>query len=150
MGLTERLTAIEQQVGELLPSAPLPPAAFPPMMQGMAGMNAMMGQPIGQQRELAAAKQKQKRDGDTSEASRLGQGAGDGGITFNAEAPIFVPRGAPSAAAEAKADKDADKVDEKGEGTEAGDKHEPLDLPPPAGLDLGADDEADSGEKHEE
>merc|ERR1712176_1719720 len=146
--LTERLTAIEQQVGELLPSAPLPPAAFPPMMQGMAGMNAMMGQPIGQQRELAATKQKQKRDGDVSGASGLGQGAGDGGITFNAEAPIFVPRGAPSAKAEAKADKD-DRNDDRGEGAEAGDKHDPIDLPPPAGLDL-ADDEADVGEKHED
>eukprot|EP00418_Pyrodinium_bahamense_P088340 CAMPEP_0179041366 /NCGR_PEP_ID=MMETSP0796-20121207/16119_1 /TAXON_ID=73915 /ORGANISM="Pyrodinium bahamense, Strain pbaha01" /LENGTH=392 /DNA_ID=CAMNT_0020737727 /DNA_START=72 /DNA_END=1247 /DNA_ORIENTATION=- len=108
--LTERLAALEQQVAELLPNPPMP-GPFPGMMPGMPRMNPMMAQtPMAQQRgePKRAGAGGGKKDGELEEelrarflqATRAGQAsaAGDGGATsFNAEAPVFVPRSAPAA-----------------------------------------------------
>lgn len=74
--LTERMTQLEGQVVEMLPSATLPPG-FPGMTPGMAGL----GKPSAEeaQRQLLMA---------------AGFGGADSG--FNAEAPVFVPRAAAS------------------------------------------------------
>jgi len=68
--LTERMTQLEGQVAEMLPSATMPPG-FPGMMPGMAGLN--------NSQLLAAAR------------ANAGEDSG-----FNAEAPVFVPRAAAS------------------------------------------------------
>jgi len=104
--LTERLTALEQQVGEILPSSGMP-GAYPGMMPpGMTGMPGMM--PPGMEREAAAvSKRGAKKDEpptDEEVRARLLQATGKAGqaaslaeTSFNAEAPVFVPRGAASA-----------------------------------------------------
>jgi len=109
--LTERLTALEQQVGEILPSPGMPgmPGAYPgmPRMAGMGGM----GMPPGMEREAAAAapkartKAKDEQPTEEEVRQRLLQAAAAGAsaIEFNAEAPVFVPGGAfkPAAATDA-------------------------------------------------
>jgi len=97
--LTERLTALEQQVGDILPTP-----GYPGMMPGMAGMAGMV--PPGMELDAPAAQPKRGKNKDdalTDEEIRQrmlqatakgGQAAGE--TSFNAEAPVFVPRGAGS------------------------------------------------------
>eukprot|EP00927_Polykrikos_kofoidii_P057065 TRINITY_DN51177_c0_g1_i1.p1 TRINITY_DN51177_c0_g1~~TRINITY_DN51177_c0_g1_i1.p1 ORF type:complete len:391 (-),score=77.50 TRINITY_DN51177_c0_g1_i1:333-1418(-) len=103
--LTERLTAVEQQVGEMFPNAPMP-APFPPMMPGVGGLPPMLSQaPISQQREQPAPNRAAKKEDPPTEdevRNRLLQAAraanslaADPGTHFNAEAPVFIPRGGP-------------------------------------------------------
>jgi len=109
--LTERLTYLEQHVGEMLPKASMP-GLFPGMMPGMAGMSPMMAQ-MGQQADQPSQKRNAKKDSEppTEEEVRnrflqaaragLANKSGDAASTnFNAEAPVFVPRGASSQADE--------------------------------------------------
>jgi hypothetical protein len=100
--LTERLTALEQQVGDIVPPTGMS-AAYPGMMPGMAGMPGLM--PPGMEREAGTAKRAAKKDEPPSEeevrarllqASKAAQ-ANASETSFNAEAPVFVPRGAASA-----------------------------------------------------
>jgi len=73
--LTERLTQLEAQVAEMLPSAAMPPG-FPGMLPGMAGLGKhAVAEDMHSQLLQAAA--------------RSTAGADSG---FNAEAPVFVPR----------------------------------------------------------
>lgn len=124
--LTERLAALEQQVGEMLPNASMT-APFPGMLPGLAGMNPMLAAAgLGGAREAAAAaaaaaasgaggKRASKKDSEqpTEEEvrARLLQAAGDAGVQFNAEAPVFVPRGADTAV-EAKQEADGSDDDD--------------------------------------
>jgi hypothetical protein len=97
--LTDRLAALEQQV-EILPSAGMPGyPGMPGMMPGLGGMSM----PPGMEREVAAAaKRQQKKDeppNDEEIRARLmgAQAKANAAETaFNAEAPVFVPRGANS------------------------------------------------------
>jgi len=107
--LTERLTHLEQLVEEMLPKASMP-GPFPGMMPGLAGMSPMLAQAqMGQQRDQPVQKRNAKKDGEppTEEEVRnrflqatragLANKSGDAASTsFNAEAPVFVPRGASS------------------------------------------------------
>jgi polyhydroxyalkanoate synthesis regulator phasin len=112
--LTERLTALEQQVGDLHPAAAGGmQGAYPGMLPGgMAGLTAaMMGQPPGMEREPTTSKK--KKDGEPPSEEEIRQrmlqaaakaNAAGGETSFNAEAPVFVPRGGasvPEAAASA-------------------------------------------------
>jgi len=105
--LTERMTALEQQVGDMT-SGPLT-GPFGGMMPGVPrGLNPM-GIPhptMVQQREQPKRPGKKEGELPTEEEvrARLLQAAqghtdgNDGGASsFNAEAPVFVPRGAPQA-----------------------------------------------------
>lgn len=131
--LTERLAALEQQV-EILPGAAYPPG----MMPGMAGIGAPPGV------ETAAPKGKAKKEEALTDddirarlggvpATKLGQVPGSE-TSFNAEAPVFVPRIAASP-----------------EGDGASD-NAPIKLAAPAGLETGADDleEEEEGERTDE
>jgi hypothetical protein len=132
--LTERLTALEHQV-EILPSAQLP-GAYPGMMPGMAGM----GVPPGIGSDTAAPKGKAKKEELPSEdeirarlsgvpATKLGQQA-SAETSFNAEAPVFVPRSTSSGdSLEGNASANA-----------------PMKLSAPAGLETGADNSEGEGE----
>lgn len=91
--LTERLTQLELQVNEMIPGASAMQNPFAAMLAsppGIAGVGAL-GQSSG----------KKKKDGDVPSAEevreRLLQAAraaqNDGATSFNAEAPVFVPRG---------------------------------------------------------
>eukprot|EP00440_Ansanella_granifera_P003654 gb/GFBE01003965.1/.p1 GENE.gb/GFBE01003965.1/~~gb/GFBE01003965.1/.p1 ORF type:complete len:318 (+),score=97.88 gb/GFBE01003965.1/:1-954(+) len=105
--LTERLAALEQQVGGPMPGASAFSGMMPPGMTSMAGMG------MGASSPAAATKKFAKKDGEPPSEeevrARLLQAArggaqGDSATSFNAEAPVFVPRGA---AAEAGTKPDA-------------------------------------------
>jgi len=94
--LTERLATLEQQV-EIVPNAQLP-GAYPGMMPGLAGM----GVPPGVERETSAPKGRAKKEDPPTDddirarlsgvpATKLAQQASVE-MSFNAEAPVFVPR----------------------------------------------------------
>lgn len=111
--LTERLTALEAQVGDLFPN---PAGAYPGMMPGMPGMPGMLGQPPGMgppgRETQPSAKRASKKEGgeppteeevlqhmkalSLQKAAKAGQASSADTTTFNAEAPVFVPRGAAS------------------------------------------------------
>lgn len=111
--LTDRLATLEQQastleaasaVGDVLPNASMT-SPFPGMVPGMPGMNPMMGVPPATvQTRDPAPKRPTKKDGEpptdeelharllqATQAAKAGAAAGG---TFNAEAPVFVPRAA--------------------------------------------------------
>lgn len=108
--LTERMTALEQQVGDLIPPSGPMTGPFGGMVPGVPrGLNPM-GIPhpaMVQQREQPKRPGKKEGELPTEEEvrARLLQAAqaghtngNDGGASsFNAEAPVFVPRGAPQA-----------------------------------------------------
>mmetsp|Transcript_64310 Transcript_64310/g.104015 ORF Transcript_64310/g.104015 Transcript_64310/m.104015 type:complete len:318 (-) Transcript_64310:102-1055(-) len=95
--LTERLGGLELQVNEMMPSTQMPfGAMMPPGMTGMAGMTGLGGR---EQTSKRAAKKDGELPSEEEVRARLLQaaraGQADGGATnFNAEAPVFVPRGA--------------------------------------------------------
>jgi len=104
--LTERLTALEQQVGDIVPPAGMA-AGYPGMMPGlpggMPGLPGMGMPPPGMEQEQPK-KRAPKKDEPPSEEevrARLLQASKNAGgeTSFNAEAPVFVPRGAASAEA---------------------------------------------------
>jgi len=116
--LTERLTSLEVQVGEMVPGL----GGFP----GMGGAGGAMGLPGagfgGVQREQAAPKKRAGKEGEppTQEEvrERLLQAARGGAIDHNfnaeapvfvpnAEAPVFVPRGATAEAADSASSESA-------------------------------------------
>lgn len=95
--LTERLAVLEQQVSELLPAAAMPPA-FAGMIPGMTGMPGMASA-LGVARPPVSSKPC-KKDGEPPSEEEVrarllqaskGQSA-DSSTSFNAEAPVFVPR----------------------------------------------------------
>lgn len=126
--LTDRLSQLEQQV-EILPGAQLS-GGYPGVMPGLAGM----GVPPGMEREIAAAKGKAKKEDLTDDdvlarlagvpATKLGQQA-NAETSFNAEAPVFVPRSSGS-------------PEEKGASGNA-----PVKLATPVFLETGADDKGE-------
>jgi len=108
--LTERMTALEQQVGDLMPPSGQMPGQFGGMLPGVPRHPNLtpMGIPhpqMVQQREQPKRLGKKEGEIPTEEEvrARLLQAAqaghtngNDGGASnFNAEAPVFVPRGAP-------------------------------------------------------
>eukprot|EP00401_Gymnodinium_catenatum_P079451 CAMPEP_0117514280 /NCGR_PEP_ID=MMETSP0784-20121206/29987_1 /TAXON_ID=39447 /ORGANISM="" /LENGTH=315 /DNA_ID=CAMNT_0005310069 /DNA_START=16 /DNA_END=963 /DNA_ORIENTATION=+ len=111
--LTERLTALEQQVAEVLPNSAMP-APFPPMMPGMAGVSPMLSQPNMGQPPAVPKRGGSKKESEPPteeevrqrlmQAARANSSSDSTGIQFNAEAPVFVPRGATSTTTEVKPD----------------------------------------------
>merc|ERR1719330_2160056 len=96
--MTERLTQLEQQVNEMLPSASMP--SFPGMVPGMPGMMGTPSALLGGQPRETAPPTKKKEAGKAAESAtdeeiknRLMQraapanGASDAASGFNAEAP---------------------------------------------------------------
>jgi len=103
--LTERLTALEQQVGDIVPPAGMA-AGYPGMMPGlpggMPGMPGMGMAPPGMEPEVK--KRAPKKDEPPTEEevrARLLRASNPAAVetSFNAEAPVFVPRGAAPAEA---------------------------------------------------
>mmetsp|Transcript_11456 Transcript_11456/g.22098 ORF Transcript_11456/g.22098 Transcript_11456/m.22098 type:complete len:324 (+) Transcript_11456:70-1041(+) len=102
--LTERMTALEQQVGDLVP--PFGGGMLPGVPRGLNAMG-IPNPAMVQQREQPKRPGKKEGELPTEEEvrARLLQAAqaghtngNDGGASsFNAEAPVFVPRGAPQA-----------------------------------------------------
>jgi len=108
--LTERMLALEQQVGEVLPPSGPMPGQFPGMMPGLRGMQPpVMGQqqqPPRDQQPKRAAKKEGELPTEEEVRARLLQAARgaqpthdgtEGATHFNAEAPVFVPRAPPAA-----------------------------------------------------
>jgi len=91
--LTERLTALEAQVGDIMPQPPYPGMGLP----GMGGMGGLAVPPGMEGAEATTTKRKGKKDDadvtDEELRRRLlaAQGKGGGETSFNAEAPVFVP-----------------------------------------------------------
>jgi len=134
--LTERMTALEQQVGDLMPPSGQMPGQFGvPRHPNLTPMGIPHPQMV-QQREQPKRLGKKEGEIPTEEEvrARLLQAAqaghtngNDGGASnFNAEAPVFVPRGAPQAAAA------LDEPEESG-GAEATAVEEVADAEPAAG-----------------
>lgn len=137
--LTQRLDALEAQVGEILPNAAQ--MGYPGMMPGMPGMPNMIPPGMGGQRETQpSAKRASKKDGGEAptedeikarllQAAKAGQASSADTTTFNAEAPVFVPRGA-SAGAEGPASGTPMKLGGAGDSTAdtTGDLAEPIKL----------------------
>jgi len=107
--LTERMTALEQQVGDLIPLSGPMTGPFGGMLPGvLRGLNPMgIPQPtMVQQGEQP--KRPGKKEGELPTGEEVGarllqaphghtNGNDGGASSFNAEAPVFVPRGAPQA-----------------------------------------------------
>jgi len=101
--LTVQLTALEQQINELQ-NATMP--GMPPM-PGVPGLPPMMTQPpmsagVGSASTRPASKKAEQPNDEELRARHLaaskaaqGNAAGAAGINFNADAPVFVPRGTP-------------------------------------------------------
>jgi len=97
--LTERLTQLEQQVGDVLPGGAAMSGMMPPGMGGMMPPGMSVPGATG----AAATKKAVKKDGEPPsedevrqrllQAAKAAQHA-DGASSFNAEAPVFIPRGA--------------------------------------------------------
>mmetsp|Transcript_98732 Transcript_98732/g.175758 ORF Transcript_98732/g.175758 Transcript_98732/m.175758 type:complete len:319 (-) Transcript_98732:115-1071(-) len=100
--LTERLTQLEQQVGDVLPGgSAISAGMMPPGIGGMMppGLPGATG-------ATATTKKAAKKDGEPPSEDEVRQrlmqavmkgspsGGAIGGPTFNAEAPVFIPRGA--------------------------------------------------------
>lgn len=127
--LTERLTNLEQQVSDMMQGTGMGASPFPGMMPGMPGMLPyQQAVPPGQQREAAVQGKKKptaKGEPPTDEefrqhllsASRANQG--DGASNFNAEAPVFIPRGATSPEAAAPASADAEQQEDEASGADS-------------------------------
>jgi len=101
--LTERLNAMEAQAGDLVPSLGLT-TPYTGMMAGMEGALAQQAALLSAQRDPGAlTKRKNGKEGElpTEEEVRArllqaARGNPDTSISFNVEAPVFVPRGAVS------------------------------------------------------
>eukprot|EP00930_Biecheleria_cincta_P056949 TRINITY_DN4296_c0_g1_i1.p1 TRINITY_DN4296_c0_g1~~TRINITY_DN4296_c0_g1_i1.p1 ORF type:complete len:326 (-),score=79.92 TRINITY_DN4296_c0_g1_i1:704-1681(-) len=106
--VTERLTALEGQVNELLPNPAAMSGAYggmmPPGVSGMAGLSGAPG--LGAAAPKKAAKKESEGPPSEEEVrNRLLQAARGGAAaatSFNAEAPAFVPGGAVEGSAGAK------------------------------------------------
>lgn len=107
--LTERLSALEGQVNELLPNPAAMSGAYggmmPPGMSGMAGLGGAPGLG-GVAPKKATKKESEGPPSEEEVRNRLLQAARGGAAaatSFNAEAPAFVPGGAMEGSAGAKA-----------------------------------------------
>lgn len=94
--LTERLTQLETQVGEMLPGGGL---GFPGVVPGMAGSALGLSMAPGLAGPAAPKRGAKKDEPPTDEEVRArmlqavaAKASSDTSTTFNAEAPVFVPR----------------------------------------------------------